>query len=44
VIDPGQAGLWLLQRKMASGQSRGGCEPYRVALVVDGVKFTSDMI
>ena len=29
VIDPGQASLWTLQRKMATGQSSGGFEPYR---------------
>jgi hypothetical protein len=35
VIDPGQASLWLLQRKMAPAQSRGGCEPFPLRIKVE---------
>jgi hypothetical protein len=44
VIDPGQGGLWLLQRKMATGQARtGGFEPYRSKIIVDGVEFSGQL-
>jgi hypothetical protein len=35
IIDPGQAGLWLLQRKMAKDQDpTAGCNPYRLRIAV----------
>jgi hypothetical protein len=43
IVDPGQASLWLLQRKMISGQSSQGFEPYRVSLVVEGVAFKGSL-
>lgn len=43
VIDPGQASLWLLQRKMIQGQRGAGFEPYRVSLVVEGVRFKGSL-
>ena len=43
VIDPGQASLWLLQRKMADGQSKAGFEPYRVKITVDNVEFSGQL-
>lgn len=43
IIDPGQASLWLLQRKMVDGQNKIGFEPYRVKITVDNVEFSGQL-
>lgn len=39
IVDGGQASLWLLQRKMVTGQSTNGFEPYIVHIEVGGMSF-----
>ena len=43
VVDPGQASLWLLQRKMFPRQDKGAFMPYRLRITIDNVKFSGKL-
>ncbi len=43
VIDPGQASLWLLQRKLYPFQDKSAFMPYRIRITVDDVPFSGKL-